>query len=164
VTAKGLIHRTQQELVDLLSHQQAPLALARRCSSLAGSTPLFSALLNYRPGLSSATQNWNSLDGISVISGQGHTSYPIDLSGDDLGDHFALMVQTDCRVEPQRVLEYVSTALLSLLQALEQAPHTPALSLAVLPESERQAVIERFNATAREYPQKVIHQLIEEQV
>jgi non-ribosomal peptide synthetase component F len=51
LTAKSLVESTQRELIDLLSHEQAPLALARRCSALPGSTPLFSALLNYRHSL-----------------------------------------------------------------------------------------------------------------
>ena len=48
MTAKGLVERTQRELVELLSHEQSSLALAQRCSGIAGSAPLFSTLLNYR--------------------------------------------------------------------------------------------------------------------
>ena len=48
MTVKGLVERTQRELVELLSHEQSSLALAQRCSGVTGSTPLFSTLLNYR--------------------------------------------------------------------------------------------------------------------
>src|SRR5207244_13573223 len=50
-------------------------------------------------------------------------------------------------------------------QALEQSPQTDALSLSVLPESERREVIELFNATRAPFPQeKHLHELFEEQV
>src|SRR5262249_5398079 len=55
-TAKELIEQTQRELVELLSHEQASLAIARRCSAVPGSAPLFSALLNYRHSAPSFAQ------------------------------------------------------------------------------------------------------------
>ena len=48
VSSKELVEQTQRELMELLGHEQASLALAQRCSGISGSTPLFSALLNYR--------------------------------------------------------------------------------------------------------------------
>ncbi len=48
MTAQDLVEQTQRELVELLRHEQASLADAQRCSGIAGSAPLFSALLNYR--------------------------------------------------------------------------------------------------------------------
>jgi len=51
------------------------------------------------------------------------------------------------------------------VEALERAPQTPALSLSILPESERRQVLELFNATEAAYPRdKLIHELFEEQV
>src|SRR5262249_205207 len=49
--------------------------------------------------------------------------------------------------------------------ALKETPQEPALSLSILPSSERQEVIELFNATHVSYPQeKLVHDLFEEQV
>ena len=89
-----------------------------------------------------------------MLGGQERTNYPITLSVDDLGEGFALTAQTDRRIDPQRVIGYLHTALESLVEALEQAPQTPALSLSILPESERQQVLELFNATQAAYPQE----------
>ena len=49
VNARELVERTQRELVELLSHEQASLAAAQRCSGIAGSAPLFTALAQLSP-------------------------------------------------------------------------------------------------------------------
>src|SRR5690606_4519531 len=47
VTAEALVQQTHQELAELLNHEYASLAEAQRSSSMTGTTPLFSTLLNY---------------------------------------------------------------------------------------------------------------------
>src|SRR6201999_2563712 len=163
MTVKGLVERTQRELVELLSHEQSSLALAQRCSGVSGSTPLFSTLLNYRhsaPANPNPESRGSDASGIQVLAGQERTNYPITVSVDDLGEGFALTAQTDRRIDPQRITGYLHTAVLSLVEALEEAPQTPALSLPILPEAERRQVIELFNATETVYPQdRLIHEL-----
>src|SRR5579862_58535 len=74
-------------------------------------------------------------------------------------------METDRRIDPERMLGFVCTALQSLVRALEEAPRTAALSLSILPESERHQVLELFNATRTTYPAaELIHELFEEQV
>ncbi|WP_143483390.1 condensation domain-containing protein, partial [Pseudomonas congelans] len=46
--AHELVMATHRDLSELLSHEQASLALAQRCSSVSTAVPLFSSLLNYR--------------------------------------------------------------------------------------------------------------------
>jgi amino acid adenylation domain-containing protein len=165
VTAKDLVEQAQRELVELLSHEQASLAVARRCSGVVGSTPLFSALLNYRHSVPNPEADWNGADGIQVVAAQERTNYPIMLSIDDLGDGFTLTAQTDRRVDPHRLTGYMHTALQSLVDALEHSPTTPALSLSMLPTNERQQVLDTFNATPGTHGQeKLIHELFEEEV
>ena len=165
ITAKELVEHTQRELIELLSHEQASLAVAQRCSGVVGSAPVFTALLNYRHSVPNPEADWAGASGIQLLAIQERTNYPISLSVDDLGDEFALTAQTDRRIEPLRLTAYLRTALESLVTALEQAPQGPALALSVLPESERREVLESFNATQTAYPQeKLLHQLVEEQV
>src|SRR5262249_28874638 len=60
---------------------------------------------------------------------------------------------------------YLSTALSSLVEALEREPQTAALALSILPHSERHEVLKHFNASARAYPQdQRVHELFERQV
>jgi amino acid adenylation domain-containing protein len=161
LTAGELSQQTQRELVELLNHEQTSLALAQRCSGMPASTPLFSALLNYRqdPG-----SEWlDDASGIEVLSREGLTNYPVTLSVDDLCEGFRLTGQTDRRIDPSRVVRYMHTALQSLVKALEQAPDTPALQLSILPDLEWRE-IESFNATRVESPRHaLIHQLFEDQ-
>jgi amino acid adenylation domain-containing protein len=121
--------------------------------------------LNYRHSASDPDSEWSSASGIEVLDVKDRTNYPITVAVDDLGEGFILSAQTDRRIDPSRVLGYLSTAVRSLVQALEEAPQTPALALSVMPQSERQQVLESFNATDVRYPQgKLLHELFEEQV
>jgi amino acid adenylation domain-containing protein/thioester reductase-like protein len=165
MTARELMEQTQRELMQLLSHEQASLAVAQRCSGVMGSIPLFTCLLNYRHSVLNPEAEWSGARGVQLLEIQERTNYPVVLTVDDLGEGFRLVAQTDRRIDPQRMTGYLNTAVRSLVEALDRAPQTPALSLSILPDSERRQVIERFNATQVPYPQdKLIHQLFEEQV
>ena len=84
---------------------------------------------------------------------------------DDLGEGFGLTAQVCEPIAAERICEYMHTALQQLVQALEQAPHTPAHAIDVLPQTERHQVLHEFNDTQREYPQDaLIHELFEQQV
>ena len=169
VTARELVERTDQALRELLNHQHVSPALAQSCSGSKGKAPLFTAVLNYRhsAGHSVLDTKDGSADaaGIRVVAQQYRTNFPIMLVVDDLGDRFTLVAQTDRRIDPHRVIGYVTTAMRSLLDALERAPQTLALSLPILPEDERQLIVELFNATkVARSPDRLIHELFEEQV
>lgn len=165
VSVEALVEQTQRELVELLSHEQASLALAQRCSSIAGSSPLFTTLFNYRHGTGAELAGWQDTRGIRQLRRHNGTNYPITVSVDDSGETFAITAQTDERLEPSRVLRYLRAAIGSLTSALEKAPDTPSLSLAVLPEDERSHLLATFNSTEAPVPaRKLIHELFEEQV
>lgn len=164
VSASELVLQTHRELLELLSHAAAPLTLVQRCSGISGTAPLFTSLLNYRRAASDAPAEAGKTE-IRELEYRGSwTNYPIALQVDDLGEGFAVMAQTDSQINPRRMIEYLRTAMQSLLEALEHAPQTPALLLAVLPESEQRQIVESFNATRAAIPQQtVVHELFEEQ-
>ena len=164
VTAIELVEQTQQELVELLSHEQASLAVAQRCSGIVGSDPLFTALLNFRHSAHSPESEDSSAQELRVLALSGWTNYPITLSVDDLGKGFGVTAQTDPRIDPHRLTAYLRTAVQTLVDALEQEQRTPVLALSILPERERNQILNSFNATQTEYSKdKLIHQLFEEQ-
>jgi amino acid adenylation domain-containing protein len=166
VAVKGLVEQAQRELVELFGHEQASLAEAQRCSGNSDSGQLFNTLLNYLPSVSiDETKRPKMAAGIQVLASQEWTNYPIALTVDDQAEGFDLTMQTDDRIDPWRMLGYTATAIQSLVDALETAPQTSALSLQVLPDPERDQVISAFNATHAHYPeQKLIHELFEQQV
>jgi amino acid adenylation domain-containing protein len=165
-TAGDLLLQTQRELWELLNYEQTSLAVAQRCSGVSGSAPLFTSLLNYRHRAGDAeSRRTGATAGFLEVAGQAWNNYPLSLSVYERRDEFALDVQTDTRIDPDRVAEYVVTAARSLVEALERSPQTPVAALSILPQSELRQLIGSFNATQISYPQEeLIHRLFEEQV
>ncbi|WP_240338558.1 condensation domain-containing protein, partial [Pseudomonas cichorii] len=164
--AQTVIRETHARLSALLAHEHAPLSLAQRCSGVPASTPLFSALLNYRysaaPGEHSLSPAW---EGIEALQGEERTNYPLTLSVDDQGEGFELTVLVQEGVGAARVVAYMSTALARLVEALEQSSHAAFSSVSVLPEDEREQLLHRFNDSGTDYPRdRSVHALFEQQV
>jgi len=164
LSAEQFVMHTQSELADLMGHEQASLAGAQRCSAVPASVPLFNTLLNFLHG----TKDLGTVkgaSGIEVLEVREWTNYPIALSIEDQGDRFLLMSQSDRLIDPKRLLGYITTAINSLVDVLIQAPHAPATSIPVLPQSELLQVTRHFNATATEFPRNAcVHELFEQQV
>ncbi|SMQ23000.1 arthrofactin-type cyclic lipopeptide synthetase B [Pseudomonas helmanticensis] len=157
------VRATHARLAQLLGHEQASLALAQRCSGVAGSQALFSTLLNYRHSApESAAVTW---DGVQILSSRERSNYPLVVSVDDLGEGFRLSVQAVPQVDGARVCDYLQTALHSLVTALEYTPTTPLQQLTIVSPSERQRVLVGFNISGREYPPaQTVPRLLEAQV
>ena len=149
------VEATHKRLTTLMRHEHAPLALAQRCSGVVAPTPLFSALLNYRHSHTAATAGAETLaawEGITTISSEERTNYPLTLSVDDFGDAFSLTLLATTEVDPQRLCDYLHCALESLVLALEQSPDTAINQLPILPAAEREQVLLAFNATHADFP------------
>lgn len=166
LSVQELVEQTQRELAELLGHEQASLAIAQCSSGIAKPAPLFTALLNYVHGTRGGEAQWPNSAGVKLLASRHVTNYPIVLSVKDLGDDgLVLQMQTNRLIDPHRMLGYVITAMQSLVEVLEQASRTPALSLSILPEEERQQILQSFNTTELLYaPDRLIHELFEEQV
>ncbi len=155
------VRETQQDLLRLMRHEHASLSLAQRCSALPASSPLFSALLNYRHGVRQEAAG-PALEGIEVLQSEERTNYPFVLSVDDLGEGFTLTAQVD-GVDPARICGYMQGALEVLVRALEEAPQTPLCDLDVLAAEERRQLLIDWNATAALLPAECVHRLFERQ-
>ncbi|MCG1055981.1 amino acid adenylation domain-containing protein, partial [Mycetohabitans sp. B5] len=158
------VHATHARLAALLEHEHASLALAQRCSGVPAGTPLFSALLNYRHNAMDSSER-SGLPGVELLSAQERTNYPIGLSVDDNGQSLELTAQSVPSLEPERVCAYMQQALHSLADVLEATPDTAVQQLQVLPEAERELLLNTWNATQQAYPSHLCaHQLFEAQV
>ncbi|KMJ43864.1 hypothetical protein AB204_17330 [Xenorhabdus khoisanae] len=157
------VRLAQSRLAGLLDYEHTSLAQAQRCSGVAGGTPLFSALLNYRHNEQPLIPH-QVVPGIEFLGEQERTNYPLVLSVEDGGSTLGLTAQVVQPFEPDRVCGYMQQALTSLAEALEQAPETPVRDLNILPETERALLLETWNATETPYPEQLcIHQLFEQQ-
>ncbi|WP_442316500.1 non-ribosomal peptide synthase/polyketide synthase [Xenorhabdus aichiensis] len=164
-SVQEVVQATYRSLTTLLEHEQAPLALAQRCSSVAQPMPLFSTLLNYRH---SQTSEANAVEttraGMRIVATEERTNYPLTLSVDDLGTGFRLTAQTVAGIDPTRVTAYLATAISGLVDALAHNPQRLIRNVPILPPTERQQLLVEFNATQSDFPQDaLIHQLFEAQ-
>ncbi|MFG6449813.1 amino acid adenylation domain-containing protein, partial [Roseateles sp. BYS180W] len=159
--AAGLA-RMQDALSELLRHEHASLALAQRCSGIQGSTPLFTALINYR--YSEPDEGPLAWEGVEVEEGQERTNYPFTLSVDDLGESFGLVVQVAEPVGAERIGALMVRALHSLVESLEQRSDRRLAGQPLLAEDDL-ARLESWDTNAEQYAdEQPVHRLIEAQV
>ncbi|HEX4715080.1 MAG TPA: AMP-binding protein, partial [Ktedonobacteraceae bacterium] len=163
-TGDGL-RQAQATLSELLQYEHGSLALAQRCSALPAGQPLFTSLFNFRHAVNPAISSQRPSHGFEWLGVEERTNYPISFSVDDRDVAFILTAQVDATIDPLRVCGYMHKALASLVEALEQAPDTPLYALDVLPQAERELILQSWNDTAAEYPRDLCaHQLFEQQV
>ncbi|KAK3816004.1 MAG: Non-ribosomal peptide synthetase module [Benniella sp.] len=156
--------QTHERLASLLEHEHASLVLAQRCSSVPQGTPLFSAMLNYRH--TSTSSNAILVDtGIQYLESQERTNYPFTLSVEDYGGSLGLTAKVVQPLTPTRVCGFMHQALESLVSALELAPDMMTHELKILPDDERELLIQEWNTTQQDHPADLcIHHLFEQQV
>ncbi len=185
ISVQDSVRRTHALLARLLRHEHAPLGMAQRCSAVAGNVPVFSSILNYRrpslgtgrgrhgkrggdvPANSAPVSDWlfEEIEGREFIRFVERTNYPLTLSVDDYGTGFRLVAQVQSPIDPQRICNYMSTALEQLAGALESAPAVPMRKLDIMPDAERRQLLVEFNDTRADYPRDALmHELFEAQV
>ncbi|MFE9614016.1 amino acid adenylation domain-containing protein [Streptomyces sp. NPDC006012] len=164
------VREMHQLLIDLMRHEHAPLALAQRCSAVPAPTPLFTSLFNYRRQRDAVPAPVAGLDatplsGFDFIDVEDRNNYPLTVSVDDLSDGFALTVQVDDTVAPDRIAALLRTAVQELVTALADEPSRPVRRIDVLPDAERSTLLHEFNATAVPFDEDALaHELFEAQV
>ncbi|MFD5799698.1 AMP-binding protein, partial [Streptomyces diastatochromogenes] len=160
------------QLAELLEHEHASLALAQRASGLAGDTPLFTALFNYRhnPGGTERERKDRNrgFEGFEARFSRERTNYPLAVSVDDDGESIALAVDAVAGVDPHAVGRLVCTAAENLVTALESAldggSQQPLSAVRVLDEAATQQVLAEWNDTAAEVAPLTVPELFAAQV
>ena len=165
VSALDFVLNTEKSLRALVPFEQVSLSLAESCSGLASNTPLFSAMFNYRHSVALDDDIQSFDDSLVMLSGQERTNYPFNLSVDDFGVGFGLDFQLDSSVDVERVMSYMQTAIVQLVDCLSACPDKSIQGLSILPPEEVHQQLVRWNDTAADYPKdKCIHELFEAQV
>jgi amino acid adenylation domain-containing protein len=164
-SVRQVVEETYHHLSTLLIHEQAPLALAQRCSGVPVELPLFNSLLNYRHSRIDSSGEGDLWQGVRTVFAQERTNYPISLSVDDLGEGFGLVAQCVGDIDPARLIDYTCTVMHGLIEALRQQEERPIHTVGMLGKAERHQVLEAFNATATARPTNdLIHRVFEAQV
>ncbi|MBG6151653.1 amino acid adenylation domain-containing protein, partial [Aquimarina sp. EL_43] len=140
------LDHVKQELQGLMPYEQTPLSNIQHWSGVSNDTPLFSALLNYRHSEPQSISDNIDIDlGITLQVDKERTNYPFDLSIDDYGVDFGLTACVD-GIDPDRVISYMETALIKLLEEIECPNNVEVSSLSILATEELQ-LLNSFNAT-----------------
>ncbi|WP_211470774.1 non-ribosomal peptide synthetase, partial [Collimonas humicola] len=163
--AAASVRHAHALLAQLVAHEHASLALAQRASAIAAPQPLFSALLNYRHSVldQASPEELAAWEGITQISGEERSNYPLSLSVDDLGADFALTAQVTPAVGAMRVCGFMQTALEGLVTALETTPECAINSIDVMPAEEKRQVTKAWHGTQAQHPAPLLPQLFEAQ-
>ncbi|SFU42710.1 non-ribosomal peptide synthetase [Xenorhabdus koppenhoeferi] len=164
-SVQQVVQETYQQLSELLDHEQAPLAVAQRCSGIQAPLPLFNSLLNFRHSPRDETELTSQVwEGMEILSGEERSNYPLSLDVDDFDDGFALTAQCSQQIDPARLNAYMEIALKEIVSALQHAPGQSIEAIEILPLAERNQLLADFNDTEQTYPQDMlIHQLVEQQ-
>ncbi|MFE7598448.1 amino acid adenylation domain-containing protein [Streptomyces sp. NPDC057494] len=143
----------RQQLAELLVHEHAPLVLAQQASGVAGGSPLFTALFNYRNGRGATELGaglGTGLEEVRILAAEGRTNYPLVANVDDDGNGFSLTIDAVAPADAEQVGTMLHTCLLQLVTALEEDPQARFAALDVLGADERRLVVEKWNDTAVE--------------
>ncbi|WP_460625120.1 amino acid adenylation domain-containing protein, partial [Kitasatospora kifunensis] len=168
--ALAAVSAMRGQLAELLEHEHAPLAVAQQASGVAGDTPLFTSLFNYRHNAdpSEAEPQDEGIEGIRTVFSRERTNYPLSVAVDDNGSVIGLAVDAVAGVDPEAVAELVSTATENLVAALEAALDSgsdlPLGAVEVLGEAERRRVVVQWNDTGVEVAGVVVPELFAGQV
>ena len=136
------LRATHEQLGQLIRHEHATLAQARRCSAVPAPTPLFTTLLNYRYQRAAAEseRRRKAFEGGVTLYAEERTNYPLGLVVNDLGEGFSLDAQVHRSIDPQRICALMHAALSGLVEALESAPQTAVRSIDVLSAADDRAL------------------------
>ncbi|SEO65898.1 amino acid adenylation domain-containing protein, partial [Duganella sp. CF517] len=162
--ARGVLQslrETQAGLTGLMDHEHASLSLAQRCSALAGGTPLFSALLNYRRGSPQKAGAHVVWEGMESLGDEERTNYPLGMSVDDLGRDFGLVALADRRIGAARICRYMLAAVEGIVCALTVAPERAVGEVELLSADEREQLRDWGVNPASHANITPVHQLFE---
>lgn len=154
-TANGAVRSVHARLAELVEHEHSSLVLAKACSAVQSSSPLFTSLLNYRhrnvgafdPATGATTLP--GLDGVVLIADEERTNYPVAVTVDQYSDDYAITTQCVPGADPVRLAAYMLTAVEALASALHTGGDAPVAGLDILPPDEHARITFDYSAGAR---------------
>ena len=159
-TVETIAHTIHERLAEVSNHGR--LSFPALCDTISLPAPLFAAVFTYHRASDEAASS-NACGEFGEA--ENAESYPLSIVVDERDEGFQLTALAQTPVEPERVCDFMQSALAQLVETLEAAPDTAAQAIDVLPAAERHKVLFEWNATEADYPyDKCIHELFELQV
>ncbi|CAD0335378.1 non-ribosomal peptide synthetase [Xanthomonas hortorum] len=156
--ARTALQQLHAQLAELLLHEHASLSMVQRCSGVPAPAPLFNSLINYRHQSPARAQH--TLGGAQLLHARECSPLPLVISVEDFGTALGLTAQALPEIGAARVCRFMQSALLQLVQALEQAPDTPLHDIDLLPAEEAARLRNRCS-TARPIDEHALHRWFE---
>ncbi|WP_285498416.1 non-ribosomal peptide synthetase, partial [Actinomadura sp. NBRC 104425] len=171
VGVRAAVEEMRAQLAALLEHEHAPLAVVQQASGIAGGTPLFTSLFNYRhvggnvDAQAAEADRRPTLEGIRTVFAQERTNYPVGVSVNDFGAAgLSLGVQVVRPADPRLVGRLLLTAVANLVAALDDAPDALLRSVDVLDARERDEILHRWDHNTAKRDASSVVELFERQV
>lgn len=155
MTVADGLQRAQSLLRALIPHEHASLVDTQRCSGVPAPTPLFTAALNYVHGQGQPTAAWEVVDHVELNE---WNIYPLSLTVEDAAPAFCLYLQCDQGVDTEQVLDALQATLQAFLVAIEASRGTALLAIRVLPQAERERLLQEGRATRQPAAASCLHQ------
>ncbi|WP_426109355.1 amino acid adenylation domain-containing protein [Pseudomonas sp. TWR1-1-4] len=164
-----LLQQVKRRSLDAQSHQDLPfeqLVEALQPERSLSHNPLFQVMFNHQSeaGLMTSGQSLPDLrvEGLDWGSQTAQFDLSLDTQASAEGIHATLTYATD--LFAPAVLERMLAHWQNLLWGMLDDPQQRVSQLPLLEPVEQQTLVRQWNATARDYPQQPVHQLIEAQV
>ncbi|WP_285498419.1 non-ribosomal peptide synthetase, partial [Actinomadura sp. NBRC 104425] len=167
---RAAVRHMRSQLAALLEHEHAPLAVAQQASGIAGNTPLFTSLFNYRHVAQGVNEpGGHDFQGIRIVRVQEQTNYPLSIAVNDPDrEELSLTVQAVSSVDVDAVGRMLCTAVRNLVTALtttlDGGPDVALHTVDVLDPQERDLLVRGWNDTATESAGSTVVELFERQV
>ncbi|QLQ36517.2 non-ribosomal peptide synthetase [Micromonospora robiginosa] len=145
LSVRDAVEVMRAQLIALMDHEQATLALAGQASGVPADSPLFTSLFNYRHS-SRRTRTEQRQDeslGVRTVRTRERQSYPVSVSVDDQGDGFAVSVDAVAPADPGELGDLLLTAVADLTEALASTPERALTAVQVLDETARKSLLDR---------------------
>jgi amino acid adenylation domain-containing protein len=155
------LQELQAQESEARQYEYSPLAQVQGWSDVPRGVPLFSSILAFQ-NFPAAPPTGNSHRKISALRTFESQNYPLALTA-SAGSELSLLLKYNVGLFESSTIVRLLGHLETLLNAIAVSPTQRLGELSILTETEKQQLVYEWNDTARDYPQKTVHQLFEEQ-
>jgi amino acid adenylation domain-containing protein len=162
-----VIQKVRNQLIDALDNLVPFERVVREThpTRTAGMNPVFQALLVLEPPATQPSAEW-SLHQMEnrIANAVGATKFDLDLELDERPEgHLAGRLAVNVSIFEPATAARMCEHWVHLLEEVVRDPHHPLSELSLLSEADRRRQLLEWNATKREYPSDLVHELVAEQ-